>query len=180
MPSKLGGLSSRRRYEGVGAPVTSTGVRAARRVEPVGVAHATFHRGIDGRALVLEFIEQSDHDEVARARVQRGLDDIGRLPHAGGCPQRAYFNRILADGSTMHDMQLQPGRCACLDSYALATKMTSRLSVMPQALGGAWAARPSPLAGIEKFFVSPWPTDASASIRSPLHAPCDRTLSLRV
>jgi len=84
MQAKLGGLSSRRRYDEVGVPVTSTGRGGARRIEPVGVADAALHRGVDGKPLVLEFFEQCNHDEVTRARVQRGLDDVRRFPDTRG------------------------------------------------------------------------------------------------
>lgn len=127
MQAKLGGLSSRRRYDDVAALVTSTGIRAAGRVEPVGVTDASFHGGVHGQAFVVELFEQSNHDEVARARVQGGLDDIGRFPDARGRPQRTYFHRILANGSTMHDCNSNLGRCAWIDSYALTMKMTSRV-----------------------------------------------------
>src|ERR1700754_359133 len=103
MQAKLGGLSSRRRYDEVAAPVTSAGGRGASCVEPVGMADATLHRSVDRHPFVLEFVEQRDHDEVARARVHGGLDDVRGFPHARRRSERAYFHRILANGPTVHN-----------------------------------------------------------------------------
>lgn len=84
MQAKLGGLSSWRRYDEVGAPVTSTGRGGACCIEPVGMADATFHGGVYSKPFVLELFKQCNHDEVARARVQCGLDDVRRFPDTRG------------------------------------------------------------------------------------------------
>src|SRR6187402_284764 len=127
MQAKLGGLSSRRRYDEVAVPVTSASRGSTCHVKPVRMTDAPLHRRVDSLTFVLELFEQGDHDEVARARMKGGLDDVRRFPDPRGCSQGPYFHRILANGSTMHDATPIRAVCACLDSYALAAKITSRV-----------------------------------------------------